>query len=95
MTSLVRELREEIPDLKEFKIGKLLNAYRLSHDLKDGNGLVLLFHKIEASLPEKLRLSAEHTDFIWVSKRNLESLVHSWDAYIEPGYLEAVKLALQ
>lgn len=72
----------------------MLNAYRLSKNLEDGNGLVLLFHKVEAK-PFEVTLSSEHDGYEWISKDDLDLITNSPDRYIESGYLEAVKLALE
>lgn len=92
--TLSRELKEEVPSIGKFEVKHILNAYRLSHDLKDGNGLVLLFYKVETSL-EKVEISTEHHNYLWVTKETLNDINTSLDTYIESGYFEAIKLALE
>lgn len=88
LQTLRRQLREELPSIGKFKIGRLLNVYRLSVDLPDGYGLVLIYYKIEADDFE-ITLSDEHNEFAWISKDEVEDL----DA--EEGYKEALRLALK
>lgn len=91
--TLKRELSEELPTLKEYSIGKILNIYRLSHDLKDGKGLLLIFYEIKAESFD-VKLSEEHNDFKWVSLDDLPNLLTS-DIPIEKGYYEALESALK
>ncbi len=91
--ALKRELSEELPSLGKYTVGKILNAYRLSHDLGDGKGLLLLFYKIEADDFE-VKLSKEHVEFKWVLINDLPDLFSS-EISIEQGYYEALKNALE
>jgi 8-oxo-dGTP diphosphatase len=91
--TLKRELSEELPTLGEYTVGDILGAFRLSHDLKDGKGLLLIFYRIDAESFD-VKLSDEHSDFKWVSKDNLAGLLKDQDTYIESGYYEALKKAL-
>jgi 8-oxo-dGTP diphosphatase len=90
--TLKRELSEELPSLGKYSIGKILNAYRLSHDLKDGKGLLLVFYEIEAD-DFDVKLSQEHVEFKWVSIKDLPDLLTS-ETPIEKGYYEALENAL-
>lgn len=92
--TLVRELKEEVLNIGEnFKVGKLLNAYRLSRDLKDGHGLILLFYKVEINIVD-IEISSEHSGYGWVGLDELDELEKDQDLYIESGYLLALRLAL-
>ncbi|MFA6464018.1 MAG: NUDIX hydrolase [Candidatus Paceibacterota bacterium] len=91
--TLKRELSEELPTLGKYSIGNILNAYRLSHDLKDNKALLLIFYKIEAEEFE-VKLSSEHTEFKWVSKNELPALLAATEIPIEKGYYEAIEKAL-
>lgn len=88
LETLRRELKEEVPSIGNFSIGKLLNVYRLSIDLPNGYGLVLIYYKIKADDFE-VHISEEHSDYAWISKDEVEDL----DA--EEGYKEALRLALK
>lgn len=93
--ALSRELGEEIANINgDFEIGRLLNAYRLPHDLVDGYGLMLIFHKVESSITE-VELSHEHEGYKWVGLDELGELELSKDPCIYAGYLDAVRLALK
>ena len=65
--ALLRELAEELPSHTQPRIGKLLNAYRIPGSIKDELGLVLLFYRVEVTFQGAIALSAEHTDFEWLS----------------------------
>lgn len=91
--TLKRELSEELPTLGKYTVGNILNAFRLSHDLNDGKGLLLLFYKINAEKFD-VKLSDEHSDFIWVSKDDIADLSSDQNISIDSGYLEALKKAL-
>jgi len=91
--TLKRELSEELPTLGKYSIGRLLNAFRLSHDLKDGKGLMLLFYEINADM-FNVELSSEHSDFKWVSKNDLRGLLNDPLISIEDGYYKALSIAL-
>ena len=91
--ALKRELSEELPSLGKYSVGKILNAYRLSHDLKDGKGLLLIFYEIEADNFD-VKLSSEHVEFKWVSIKDLPDLLTS-ETPIEKGYYEALENALK
>lgn len=91
--TLKRELTEEIPNIgNNYKVGKLLLAYRLSHDLDDGLGLMLLFYKVESKL-ETVQFSKEHDSYKWVNKDEIDHLDTRPGIYIEPGYKEALRAA--
>jgi len=85
--ALSRELREELPSIGNFKIGNLLNVFRLDHDLTSGNGLVLIYFKVTADKFD-IQLSDEHSDFAWVDGEEIDTYK------LEDGFKDAVKLAL-
>lgn len=92
--TLLRELKEEIPNLpSEIEVDRLLNAYRLSHDLPDGHGLMLLFHRVFTEF-ENVVISDEHIAYRWVSLSEVDKLDGQEGAYIDKGNAEAIKLAL-
>jgi len=71
--TLLRELREEIPTIENVVIGDLVGVCQLSHVLKDGQGLMLLIYRIQASLPT-VHLSSEHHAFHWVAAHELDAI---------------------
>lgn len=91
--TLRRELHEEIPNIQKFEVKGLLHAYRLSRDLNDGLGLMLLFYKVEADI-EDIELNAEHDAYRWVDLDDLDQL-NTENIYIEDGDLKALELALK
>lgn len=90
--TLHRELSEELPDLKTYSIGNVLGVHRLERDLSDGNGLILVFYKVNAESFE-VNLSDEHTEYIWVDQKNVSELLNP-ETPIEMGYCNAIVSAL-
>lgn len=64
--TLRRELEEELPGISEVKIGRLLCAHRLPHDIGDNLGLMLLYFEVTATLPDPIQISEEHIASQWV-----------------------------
>lgn len=62
-STLIRELKEELPGIKNIKVGKLLGAFRVSKDFSNDIGLVLLYFDVNAVLPDTVVISDEHDDF--------------------------------
>ncbi len=92
--TLIRELKEEVSSLSNFSIDKLIHAHRLEKDLKDGNGLMLLFYRIIAA-PFNVVLSDEHEGYQWFSAEELERIENTSSVRINPGYLHAALSALK
>jgi len=74
--TLSRELREELPSIKEFSIGEVVGAYRLPKNIVDNRGLVLIFYKVEAESFE-VTLSNEHSGYRWVTREAVSELLNS------------------
>ena len=66
--TLARELNEELPGIKDIKMGKLLGAYRLQKDIEGDTSLVLLYFLVDAKLPVTIKLSDEHESHTWITK---------------------------
>lgn len=71
--TLARELHEELPSLKGYTVGDIVGAYRFRRNIQNNKALVLLFYKIVAE-PFEVVLSDEHTEYMWVSKENIDTL---------------------
>lgn len=65
--ALLRELREELPSVKDVVMGKLLHALVLDRDIKDDVGLSLLFYKIDVTIEGDIALSNEHSEYKWMT----------------------------
>ena len=63
--ALVRELREELPGIRNVRIGALLGCERVL-DLRDDLSLFIVVYRVEADLPEPIALSAEHSGADWL-----------------------------
>lgn len=91
--ALARELREELPSLKNFTIGNVVSAHRLGMDLSDGKGLVFVFFRIEAEHFD-IVLTNEHLGYVWIGKDTIEELKGS-EFVIEEKYYDAISRALE
>lgn len=83
LQTLDRELREEILNLKDYKVVGAFNASKI-----ETVNLVLIYHKVEADL-EEIELSEEHELYRWISSEDIESLEKEYP--IDPGIKEALK----
>lgn len=68
LQTLDRELHEELPNIQQYEVGRLLDTYRLHKDIAEGISLVLLFYEIKnATFEGTPQLSEEHTAVSWIS----------------------------
>ncbi|MFA5714863.1 MAG: NUDIX domain-containing protein [Candidatus Paceibacterota bacterium] len=91
--TMERELKEEVPNIKEFQVKNILNVdavHRL--DTVENIDLLLVFYKVEANL-EKVELSKEHQLYKWVSLKEIEILEN--DAPIRDRIKEALISSLE
>lgn len=73
--TLKRELSEELPNIKNVDIHEVLNAFRLSKDIKENVSLVLVFYRVTARFDGAPNLSHEHTEYKWAEKDEALKLV--------------------
>jgi len=92
LETLARELAEELPSLKQFRIEGVVDAYRLSKNIADNRGLVLVFYRVDAA-PFKIELSKEHVGYRWVTKDDVQQLLENGPR-IERGYYDAIVTTL-
>lgn len=85
LQSLDRELKEEILNLKEYKIIKILNASKI-----ENANLVLIYYKIEADIGN-INLSEEHEAYRWVTYEDIDKLEGEYP--IDPGIKETLKMS--
>jgi len=70
--ALKRELDEEL-GLKKFTIGELLHVFeRLDYGNKKAS-LMLIYFKVTAKIA-KIKLSKEHSQYQWISKKDLSEI---------------------
>lgn len=91
--TLHRELKEEIPSIKDYKVGELLYASRLEKDLRDGHGLIFLFYEVETEAFE-VELSEEHFEYVWLDKNELEEVANDKSVFMGEGFLNSARKAL-
>lgn len=80
--------------IQHIKVLDLVYAYKLPRNLKDGQGLMLLFFKIDAEL-STVEISGEHIEYKWVGEEEFKTIGDTNDdAYISDGYKKAVELCI-
>lgn len=87
LKSLDRELKEEILNLKDYRIIQLINASKI-----EKANLVLIYYKIETNLNE-IELSEEHKLYKWISLKDIDNLEKEYP--IDPGIKEALKISFK
>ncbi len=63
--ALLRELSEELPGIRNVRIGALLGCERIA-DLRDDLSLFIVIYHVEADVPEPIALSSEHSRAEWL-----------------------------
>lgn len=86
MKSLNRELKEEILNLNDYKVTKLLNISQI-----EKANLFLIYYRIETTL-EVVELSDEHKTYKWISYEDIDNLENEYP--IDPGIKETLKQSL-
>ena len=84
--ALVRELKEEVTNVKDIKIKEILSAWRLNKDILPDTSLVLIFYRVDADFGQKPELSEEHIDWKLATKSEALKLA-------EPSTHEAIDRA--
>lgn len=74
--TLARELKEELPNLKSFKKGRLLAASRLQKDIKPNLSLFLIFFEVSATFKGQPMLSKEHQGWQWANKQEALDIIN-------------------
>lgn len=85
--ALERELKEELPSISDIKINDLIGVSKLPKTLSDGQGLMLLIHKVHAFFDE-MTLSNEHLEYKWLSKEELPVIER--EAELSPEFKEII-----
>lgn len=84
--ALIRELHEEVPNIKNIQKHEILHAHRIERDVKDDVSLVLVFFRVTADFDGEPQLSQEHTDYKWATYDEAMKLAY-------PAVAEAIKVA--
>lgn len=74
--TLTRELKEEVPNIQNIKIGGILGAYRVPHDIWPNTGLFLVFYSVRADFDGDPQISEEHSEWEWATKEEALATVH-------------------
>ncbi len=73
--TLRRELSEELLNIADIKIDKLLGVHRVHKDVSGEISLVLIYYKVTAKFDSEPKLSIEHTEYKWADKTSILQLV--------------------
>ena len=73
--TLLRELSEELTNIKNIIVQEVLDAYSVHKEIKDAVSLVLIFDRVEAEFDGKPTLSHEHVDYKWATKKEALEIV--------------------
>jgi ADP-ribose pyrophosphatase YjhB (NUDIX family) len=66
MQTLDRELHEELPNITNYTMNRLVHAERIHRDVEGELSLVLLFYLVEAEFDGEPQISEEHTEIRWI-----------------------------
>ena len=61
-------MKEELPNIQNIEIGKVLDAFRVQKDIAGDVSLTLIFFKVSADFSGDPQISDEHEQWKWVSK---------------------------
>lgn len=73
--ALHRELGEELPNIKDVKVGEMLGAHRLHHDVWEDKSLTLIYFLVDADFEGEPKLSQEHLAWVWADEKTLKKLI--------------------
>lgn len=91
--ALRRELFEEI-EATQADIKNKLNFFLFRDDLEDNHGLMLVYYKVEVAT-DRVVLSSEHEDFVWVDVRDIQDFLKRERDHINEGMWDAVLEAIK
>lgn len=90
--ALKRELKEEL-GLRNYKIVKLIGVYERTDYKKRNTSLMLIFFEVKAKI-QKIKLSFEHTDYKWISAKELSEQIKS-KGFRNKGIIDALAKVLK
>ena len=76
--TLTRELHEELANIKDINIGRILHATRLPWDIDGTNSLTLVFFRVDATFEGDPQLSDEHMDWRWCTLEQARELANEF-----------------
>ena len=86
--TLTRELNEELPNIKNIGIGKIIHAIRMPFDIKEDISLFLAIYGVKADFDGKIQISDEHVAYKWVDITEASILIND----IGTEFVEALGL---
>ncbi|MCZ6889027.1 MAG: NUDIX domain-containing protein [Gammaproteobacteria bacterium] len=82
LETLERELNEELPGIRDIEIGALLGWQRARQYRHKDHALLLVAFRVDAHVPDPIRLSVEHDHAEWVqiacAREILEHVAIDW-----------------
>ncbi len=85
--ALRRELKEELPNIKNIKIYEILHAHRLPWDIDGDKSLVLIFYRVRADFDGEPKFSDEHVDIRWV---DIDTALQLTQEHTHPAITKAI-----
>ena len=73
--ALDRELHEEVPNIKDIRIGDIVGAHRLPKDIDGDKSLTLIYYLVSAGFDGDPQISDEHDNWQWASKDEVMKLL--------------------
>lgn len=86
--ALGREIVEET-GISDFEIQEKLTFFRLTHDIEENYGLVLLYYKVIFE-NDQVVLSSEHDEYQWIERYMLSEFVERERTHMNDGMVEAL-----
>jgi ADP-ribose pyrophosphatase YjhB (NUDIX family) len=74
LQTLDRELHEELPNITDYEVKKLVHAHRVHRDIDGEVSLVLLFHQVVAEFDGEPQISEEHTEVRWFTLEEAQEI---------------------
>ena len=88
--ALMRELTEELPNIKNIKTHEILHAHRVPHDIEGEKSLVLIYYRVTADFEGgKPLISDEHTACQWA---DLKTALKLTGEGMHPALMRAISL---
>lgn len=84
--ALVRELKEELPNIKNIRPGRVVAALRLPKDIDEGTSLTLIYYRVEAGFDGEPQISDEHSAWAWVNQAEAQKLMVEKAALVEVAF---------
>lgn len=73
--TLARELKEEVPNIKNIQVGNIIGAFRLPKDIDGDTSLTLIYYRVSADFDGDPEISDEHSAWKWADEEEALKLM--------------------